>query len=171
MTEDTLADRIARLEDREAIRTLCSRYSLSVDDHDFATLGDLFAPDALYGWVDSPPQATGREGIRELLRSRIGASGPSFHVNHDMLVDWEGPDAASGIVFCHAEVTPPSGQFIGAIRYRDTYVRHDGTWLFGSRFLSFLYFTPPGEYVGLLGQKDRLRHVSPALPAHWPAFA
>jgi hypothetical protein len=172
MADDSLAQRIERLEDREAIRALCSRYSLAVDDHDFDTLGGLFAVDARYGWVDAPPQAEGRAAITELLRSRIGPAGPSFHVNHDMVVDWGANDRsrATGIVFCHAEVIPSGKHLVGAIRYRDSYVKQDGRWLFAARFLSFLYFTPIDEYPGILGARERLRMINPPAPAHWPVW-
>lgn len=173
MMDEALAARIARLEDREAIRNLCSRYSLAVDDHDFDALGSLFAPDALYGWVEQPPQATGRAAVTELLRSRIAPAGPSFHVNHDMIVDWDDsqPGRATGIVFCHAEVCPAGKQLIGAIRYRDSYVKLDGQWKFAERFLSFLYFTPFEDYPGILTMRDRLRVGAAAQPAHWPHYA
>jgi len=172
MTDDSLAARIERIEDREAIRALCSRYSLAVDDHDFDTLGSLFATDAFYGWVDAPPQAEGRAAITELLRSRIGSAGPSFHVNHDMIVDWDAADRgrATGIVFCHAEVIPAGKHLVGAIRYRDSYVKADGRWLFAERFLSFLYFTPVDEYPGILGLRERLRMMNPPAAAHWPQW-
>lgn len=172
MSDESLLARIQKLEDREAIRALCSLYSLSVDNHDFATLGTLFAPTALYGWIDQPPQAIGATAIQSLLEERIAPAGPSFHVNHDMMVDWHtaDPDRASGMVFCHAEVSPGGNQFVGAIRYHDKYVRHDGVWKFEARFLAFLYFAQPSDYVGIFTTKDRIRTAQPAKPAHWPAF-
>jgi hypothetical protein len=171
--DETLAARITKLEDREAIRNLCSRYSLAVDDHDFDALGALFAPDALYGWINQPPQASGQPAVKELLRGRIGPSGPSFHVNHDMIVDWDenDPTRATGTVFCHAEVNPAGRQLIGAIRYRDSYVKLDGKWLFAERYLSFLYFVPIEDYPGILTAKDRLRTGPNPAPAHWPEWA
>lgn len=173
MTDHDLAARIALLEDRHAIMDMCSRYSLAMDDHDFDALAGLFAPDAVYGWVDQPPQAEGRAAIVELFRSRIGNSGPSFHVNHDMIIDSDAadPSRASGIIFCHAEVCPAGKQLACAIRYRDRYVKMDGKWLFAARFLSFLYFVPVEEYQGILTQIDRLRVGGSARPAHWPHFA
>jgi hypothetical protein len=172
MGEATLAERVQRVEDREAIRDLCSRYSLHVDNHEFDALGALFAPDARYGWVDQPPQAEGQAAIRALLESRIGPSGPSFHVNHDMMVEWgTAKDRAKGIVCCHAEVCPGGRHYLSAIRYHDQYVRIDGRWLFAERFLGFLYFTPPSEYEGILMMRERMRIASAPRPAHWPAFA
>jgi hypothetical protein len=71
MKDDTLEARIQRLEDREAIRSLVARYSLAVDDHDFETLGSLWAPDARYGLFDGV-QAEGAEEIAALLERNIG---------------------------------------------------------------------------------------------------
>lgn len=170
-SNDDIAARLRRLEDREAIRDLIGRYSLAVDNHDFAALGALWHPDAVYGYVDQP-QATGARAIAALLEERIGPSGPSFHVNHDQIVDWDerDPDRASGIVFCHAEVAPGGHQYQAAIRYHDRYVRHAGRWLFAQRFLGFLYFTPPSGYDGILLETERFRPAGARNRAHWPAF-
>jgi len=173
MDQEALLKRIRRLEDGDAIRKLCSRYSLAVDNHDFPTLRSLFAPDAIYGWINEAPHAEGAEAIGKLLESRLSSSGPSFHVNHDVIIDWDdgAPGRASGIVFCHAEVSPPAGQFIGAIRYHDKYVNHDGSWKFAERWLGFLYLAPPQDYAGLLRSFERIRSSQPQRPAHWPSFA
>lgn len=169
MDEDVIA-RIRRLEDREAIRTLTSTYSLAVDDQNFPLLGSLWAPQARYGYVGEAPQAEGQPAIAALLTERIGAMGPSFHVNHDTLVEWDpaDPDRATGVVMCHAEVTPAAGQFIGAIRYRDRYLRHDGKWLFEERLLSFLYYARPAEYDGILQSDTPLTVFNPPRARHWP---
>jgi hypothetical protein len=173
MSDEALAARIGRLEDREAIRILCSRYSLAVDDHDFDTLATLFAPHARYGWANQPPQAEGREAVAALLRSRIAPGGPSFHVNHDTFVDWDDSDPAraSGMVFCHAEVCPAGVQLVSAIRYRDKYVKIENRWMFAERFLGFLYMTPVDRYPGVLALRDRMLVATPPQRAHWPAYA
>jgi hypothetical protein len=165
--------RLAKLESREAIRNLCSRYSLAVDDHDFTSLTALFARDARYGWVSDADPTVGRDAIGALLESRIAPAGPSFHVNHDMLVDWDDsdPERATGIVFCHAEVSPAGRHLVGAIRYHDVYVREEGRWLFAERRLAFLYFTPVGQYPGVLESRERLRFLEPHQHGHWPDFA
>jgi len=172
MSDTQLSARIQRLEDRESIRELVSRYSLAVDDHDFASLGRLWHPDAIYGWVGMPAQAEGATAIVALLEERIGPSGPSFHVNHDQIVEWHDHDAdrASGLVFCHAEVSPGGQHYQYAIRYQDKHVRHEGRWMFAERRLAFFYFVQPSEYDGILVQKDRMRPGGIRNDAHWPAF-
>lgn len=168
-----LEARIRRLEDAQELRQLCGRYSLAVDDHDFARLGDVFARDASYGWHGRDPDATGREAVVALLRSRLEPSGPSFHVNHDHIVDWDDgdPNLASGVVFAHAEGSPGGRHMINAIRYHDRYVREEGRWRILERQLAFLYITAVEDYAGVLTADVRLRHVDPPLPGHWPDFA
>jgi hypothetical protein len=170
--ERTLEERLRRLEDKEEIRALASLYSLSVDDHDFDTLTGLFAPDAVYGWMKTPNPSVGGAQIGQLLRSRIGEMGPSFHVNHDHIVHLDDADSdrASGLVFCHAEVSSAKGHFLAAIRYHDKYVRHDGRWKFGERLLGFLYYVSPDDYSGILRRQGRLTNADPAAAAHWPAY-
>lgn len=167
----SLEARIKRLEDVDAIRQLCSRYSLAVDDHDFDALESVFSRDATYGWSGREPDATGQAAVVELLRSRLSSAGPSFHVNHDHIIDWEADGSARGVVFAHAEGSPGGKQYINAIRYHDRYVEEDGGWRIAERSLAFLYIVSPDDYANIMLQKDRLRHVSPALPGHWPHFA
>lgn len=172
MNEETLSVRVQKLEDHIAIKALIARYSLAVDDHDFKTLASLWAPDARYGFFRDV-HAEGDEKIAALLESNIRSGGVSFHTNHDHLIEWDegDPDRASGILCCHAEVSVAGEHQVGAIRYRDKYVRHQGQWLFAERFLGFLYFTPAEGYAGLLLQRDRLRFPGgAAIPAHWPDF-
>jgi hypothetical protein len=167
-----LQSRIRRLEDIHEVQQLCSRYSLAVDDHDFVALREIFAKDATYGWHGRDPDAIGRDAVIDLLRSRLGPAGPSFHVNHDHLLTWDDnrADEAAGIVFAHAEGSPGGKQFLNAIRYHDRYVREEGAWRIASRNLAFLYITRPEDYAGVLLNKARLRHVDPPIPGHWPAF-
>ena len=173
MNDSALANRITRLEDQLAIRELCGRYSVALDDHDFDTLGMLFAPQAVYGWVDSPAQAVGRDAVVDLLRRRVAPAGPSFHFNHDILIDWEHTDSArvTGTVSGHAEVCPSGVQLIGAIRYRDHYVKVESRWMFAQRLLSFLYFVPVDEYPGILKLRERLHVGGAPQAAHWPSYA
>jgi hypothetical protein len=173
MNEADFAERLRRMEDREQIRTLASLYSLAVDDHDFATLQSLFTADAKYGWVGSEARTVGDQAIVASFAEKLANSGPSFHVNHDQIVEWDEKDAnrARGVVLCHAETSHRGGQNVAAIRYRDVYVRDGGRWKFGERLLAFLYFTPVDRYPDILMVKNRLRLPGGEMPAHWPAYA
>lgn len=173
MAQADLEARIRRIEDREAIRTLVGRYSVAVDDHDFETLGGLFARDAVYGRDDDSPREIGREIIKASFTQKLANAGPSFHVNHDTFVNWDekDPDRATGMVLCHAETSHVGGHNVCAIRYLDEYVREDGAWRFASRRLSFLYFTPVAQYPEVLMHRNRLRMPTGDTPAHWPRYA
>ena len=172
MNGEPLAARIQKLEDRDAIKALVTRYSLAVDDHDFETLGSLWAPDARYGFFNDV-QAEGAEKIAALLEGNISGGGVSFHVNHDHLIEWDArdPHRASGTLCTHAETSVAGQHQVCAIRYADKYVRHEAQWLFAERFLGFLYFAPVEEYAGLLVKRDRLLFPGgAAIQAHWPNF-
>lgn len=173
MRDENLAARLRRIEDREEIRTLVARYCRHVDDHNFPALAALWAPEARYSWKDSPDVTIGGEDVASLLKSRIEPTGPSFHITHDHVIEFgDDEDRASGLVSAHAETSGPSGQNIGAIRYHDEYVRHDGHWKFAERQLAFLYFTPVSDYHEIMKAKHRMRLPDgTSLPAHWPDFA
>lgn len=167
---DDLAARLQQLEDREAIRNLISRYAFAVDDHDFNVLATLWAPNARYGFYDEI-HAQGAEKIAALLKANIQTGGVSFHTNHDHVIEWtdDNPDLAHGILSCHAEVTVANEHQVSGIRYRDTYVRLEGKWLFAERLLGFLYFSPAEDYAGLLLREERLHLPGlPPMKAHWP---
>lgn len=173
MTDTDISARLRRLEDREEIRSLVAHYSKYIDDHDFDGLATLWAPDARYSWKDSPDVAEGGETVAALLRSRIENNGPSYHVNHDHVIEFGAdPDRATGLVCAHAETTGPNGQNVAAIRYHDRYVRHQGRWVFAARALAFLYFTPVNQYHEIMLAKQRMRLPNGAqLQGHWPEFA
>ncbi|WP_052958456.1 nuclear transport factor 2 family protein [Aquamicrobium sp. LC103] len=172
MTDKEIATRLRRLEDREEIRVLVALYSKHVDDHDFSALATLWAPDARYSWKDSPDVTIGGEKVAALLKSRIEPTGPSFHVNHDHVIEFgDDPDHATGLVCAHAETSGPTGQNMAAIRYHDRYVRHGGQWKFAERALAFLYFTPVGDYHEIMRAEHRMRLPNgKTLLAHWPTF-
>lgn len=177
MTEKATLLRLQRIEDRQALRDLVSRYSLHVDNHDFTALSRLWHPAATYGWHGAAPVAEGAQAIAALLESRISPNGPSFHVNHEQIVDWDEPapgedaQTASGIVFSHVESSVRGQQYQAAIRYHDRYVRHEGRWLFAARQLAFLYSVPTTAYGSILLEEERMRSDAGSGPAHWPRFA
>lgn len=173
MPDTDIAARLRRLEDREEIRTLGALYSRYVDDHDFDNLATLWAPEARYSWKDSPDVIVGGANVAAELRRRIEPTGPSYHVNHDHVIEFgDDPDQATGLVCAHAETSGPAGQNIAAIRYHDRYVRHEGRWKFAERALAFLYFSPVEGYAEIMKAPHRMRLPNGTThPAHWPDFA
>ena len=58
-----------------------------------------------------------------------------------------------------------------AMRYRDTYVRLDGRWLFEDRVQSYLYFADVRDYPEVLGARYRVRlSATDHQPGDWPAW-
>jgi SnoaL-like domain len=122
--------RLDRLASMEEIRTLACRYALATDARDIDALVGLFVEDVRVGGG-----RRGRAALREVFFDarlrRIGVS--ILHVgNH--VIDFAGPDDATGVVYCRAEIqTSPDTWISQAIHYGDTYARRDGRWYFVRR--------------------------------------
>ncbi len=171
MTEsnESLAARVQRLEDRCAIEDLIARYALAVDDRDLDALGALFTPDGAFRSRDGVMHACGRTAVLEQFRGRFSALGVSYHFSHDRILTFgERPGEAHGLVTAHAEVWRNGRALIAALRYEDTYCRHEGRWRFADRFLSFLYYLPVEEYAQALGDRLRMRAYGDRRPADFP---
>lgn len=146
--------RLDRLESTQEIRQLPARYASALDRRDVDALVALFVHNVRVGGGRS-----GREALREVFFDvplrRIGMT--VLHAgNH--VIDFDGPDAARGMVYCHAEIqTGPADLISQAICYRDGYARHDGRWYFTHREHLLYYGVPFGQRpIGLP-------------PAQWPA--
>lgn len=170
MSGQSFADRLDRLEAAEEIRQLAYGYALALDARDVEAIVALY--------VDDVRVAEGREG-RDALRSVFDASLRQFtasahHVtNH--LVEFLGPDSATGLVSCRVEHEVGGSWVTASLVYHDRYARRNGRWLIQGRVQTRLYATahddPP---VGPL--KLRWPGCEPAdagfhdsLPA-WSAF-
>lgn len=170
MSEETLSERLDRLESAEAIRQLAFGYALALDARDLDAITALYVDDVRVG--------EGREG-RAALRSVFDVSLRQFtasahHVtNH--LIEFTGLDAATGLVSCRVEHEVGPDWVTASLLYHDRYARRNGRWLIQGRVQTRLYATaqddPP---VGPL--KLRWPGTEPAdtgfhdtLPA-WSAF-
>lgn len=156
--------------DRIALRDLVSRYALAVDSRAIDTLSGLFAGDAVFRSQNGGFRADGREAIVQEFRRQLGGLGPSFHVVHDQVVDFEADDSdrATGITTAHAEVWREGRLHLTAIRYHDRYIRSDGRWQFAERALGFLYYVAASDYGALTGDIARFRIGDQAMDADWP---
>ncbi|WP_394729280.1 nuclear transport factor 2 family protein [Altererythrobacter sp. GH1-8] len=152
MKETELARRMRQLEDRLAIAQLQARYTVHIDDHDLANIGELFASDGRFRSADGVMDAHGRAAVCEQFRVRFADLGFGFHVTHDHWIELDptDPDAASGVVSSHAEVVWKGQPIIYAMRYHDKYVREESAWHFADRVLHFLYSLPADEYMAAL---------------------
>ena len=142
----------ARLTAEAEIRQLVARYAVATDRRDLDTLVALFIPD-----VHVSRELSGRDALRENLAGQLAAVGVTILNVGTHQIDLDGPDDATGHVYCKAEVQDGDRWIHQAIRYDDRYRRVDGKWLFVRRVHRLFY----GAEVG----------VNPlGLPAaDWPA--
>ena len=146
-----LTQLIQRVDDRQQLAELISRYGMVVDDRDFDKLGSLFAPDGQFQAVK------GRDAVVAFYRYRTSLFTTSYHYAHTWHFDLISNHQASGVVNAHAELCI-NGQAVHiALRYLDTYTKIDGHWLFQSRALKFRYVLPLSELANGLDQPLRVR--------------
>jgi hypothetical protein len=165
----TLQERIARVEDRQALRELASQYNFSIDDRDLDTVGSLFTENAFFGSHDGAMGATGRQAIVDQFKLRFSVLGATNHFSHDQVVKFESATRARGQVASHAEVWRNGRAMLTALRYTDLYEKSEGGLLrFGQRKLSFMYYVDIKDYAQVLGVLDRNRAGPVPQPADWP---
>jgi hypothetical protein len=171
VSDQALAARVRRLEDRAAIGELVVLYGYVMDEHDSAGIRDLFCSDATMRSSDGVVDASGIDEIVEMFQGRYAVLGPTNHFTHGHVIrfDDEAPDIATGLLSSHAEVIRNGVPMLVALRYEDRYRRVDGRWRFADREMSYMYYLPAGEYVGGVGDPGgSLRAYGDRRPAQWP---
>jgi len=137
---ESLAARIQRLEDIEAIRRLFQDYRSSLDSKDFGTYADLFAQDGEFiAGPDGTIRAKGREAIFALVDGMRGSlltdqSGDDVHVAVNDRIDLDGDSAtatSTWVYVLRGEGDVPDVAKVG--RYADVLTREDGSWKFRRR--------------------------------------
>ncbi len=141
-----------------AIERLIFDYAERIDRGDLDGIAELLA-DARVAVGDGPPQAQGRDAVRELYRRsvRIHADGTprTQHLTTNLLIE---VDEEAGTAHARAYFTVLQGlggfplQIVVAGRYRDRFARVGSTWRFAERRI-FL------DHVG-----DLSRHLHPGAP-------
>ena len=130
--------------DRLAIRTLVDAYAHCADRRDAAGQMALFTDDTHFVvHMDArDPVATqelhGRQSLAPVFDA-LNAYAATMHFNGQSTIDLDG-DRATGESYCLAhhltENTDGSRTLmVASIRYLDTFVKHDGNWLFAERRL------------------------------------
>ena len=129
-------DDLDRLCSLEAIRGLALRYALAADGKDLDGMAALFVPD-----VDNGRYGPGRDGVKRFYAQSLRRFHCSVHFVANHVVDFDGDDGATGIVYCQARhhVLEPEHWFDEALAYFDTYERVEGEWLFRRRRLRSWY--------------------------------
>ncbi|UJJ31567.1 nuclear transport factor 2 family protein [Halopseudomonas maritima] len=137
MDQQTLAQRLDRLESTEQIRQLVGKYALSLDMRDLDAHVGLFAPDIRVG-----RDKVGREHLKawvdDTLRHQF--TGTSHHIGQH-IIEFTDADNAIGVVYSKNEHETGAEWVIMQMLYWDDYQRVDGSWYFRRRLPCYWYAT------------------------------
>ena len=154
MTDQTILDRLDRVESTLAIQQLPVRYAIAIDSRDIDSWLALFVDD-----VDCGRRGRGREALRGFIDPAIRTFYRSIHQILGHAIDFSDADHATGRVYCRAEHECGAGWIVQAICNFDTYERRDGQWYFTRREEDFWY------------SADLLEHPQQAEFQRWPGPA
>ena len=163
-TNENLAERLAWLEDREALRELKHRYFHSADRHDLPGVKDCFAPEGAVIEFEGFPRCEGRESLVAMMQDQGGKQGfYTMHHGHNPLLTRISTDTAKGEWSLYFSAIDANAGMLTEIAgvYHETYTRLDSRWhIQTSRFerQSFL--------VSSIGQDGKIKaEVVGAMPA------
>tara|TARA_R110002073_G_scaffold9976_4_gene49325 strand:+ start:3893 stop:4357 length:465 start_codon:yes stop_codon:yes gene_type:complete len=129
MTDETLEQRITRLEDLEAIKQLKSRYCEICDDnHNQELITTIFTEDGIWEG-EGIGRAVGHLEIAQLFKSFQTAISFSQHMVQNPIIEIAG-DAATGRWYFFGTFTYYKGDVRRwqAARYHEVYEKQSGTW-------------------------------------------
>jgi hypothetical protein len=139
----TTEQRVQQLEDRIAIRELIDAYSFCADTRNIQGHMALFTKDTNFEvYMDekiaTPTQVvTGRKDLFPVFDD-LNQYFSTMHFNGQSTINVDG-DHATATTYCRAyHLKVPNGVqqlMIAGIRYYDTMVKQDGSWLFAERKL------------------------------------
>jgi len=137
--KDKDAARLQTLEDRQAIEELFTAYGATLDRHDFAAFGRLFADDAVF--VSGPGEpARGRAAIQASLEKTLMSNPahlptPDYHLFFNPSIDVQGDHASSHSKGAYVIPDAKNGgaKIIFFVSYDDSFVRKGGQWVFARR--------------------------------------
>jgi hypothetical protein len=131
----TIESRLARLEAIEEIKALKAQYcSYCDDDHDGASIARQFVPDGVWDGGREFGRHEGRAAIQAYFDGTRPKITFAAHLVMNPIITVDGPDLASGrwrlIMPCTFNTADgPEARWLLS-SYDETYVRHDGQWLF-----------------------------------------
>ncbi len=143
-----MTDAVQYITDLEAIRSLTQRYARAVDAKDIDTVGTLFHPEAQ---VEGLRGAAAIGPYLEAMRNAPAVFSGSMHVLGDPLVTFSADDDEAStdtyaVVYQLREAGAPEGNLTLGMRYFDTLVRHNGSWVIKHRRTATIWMegTLPG---------------------------
>lgn len=149
-SQASLEARLQRLEDIQEISALFMSYRRTLDEREFGTYAELFAPDGV--WTGNLGSYTGPAAIKKMLEDSVGTAfaidaGDDFHLvaNPDIHVDGDRATASSTWVFVNRDGDDkPRVALLG--HYTDVLARTPDGW----RFLRREAFCDiPAEHLGV----------------------
>ncbi|WP_323006685.1 nuclear transport factor 2 family protein [Pseudorhodobacter sp.] len=140
MTDPTLAEiltRLDRIESRDEIRQLASKYALALDMRDMDAMANLFPQDVSAGGGQKGRAAL-KAWLSDTMRKQF--DGTSHHIG-TQIVEFLDADTAVGIVYSKNEHETGAEWVIMQMMYHDRYERVDGRWYFRRRQPLYWYAT------------------------------
>ena len=139
----TLEERVQRLEDIEAIRSMKMAYARYCDDDYRAEeIAELFTQDGVWdGGVFGV--YNGRDAVRDFFAniSKQITFALHYNVNHEVDIAPSGTEATGHVLFLGTHTIDGRAMFLG-ITYDDRYRKIDGRWYFSVMKLNVHYVTP-----------------------------
>ncbi|WP_166363650.1 nuclear transport factor 2 family protein [Pseudomonas akapageensis] len=135
MNEQTVQERLDRLESLEEIRMLPAKYALAQDMRDLDAWVGLFPEDVKVG-KDRVGRSHLKAWIDETLRQQFSTT--SHHIGGH-IIEFKDRDNASGVVYSKNEHETGPEWVIMQMLYWDDYQRIDGRWYFRRRLPCYLY--------------------------------
>jgi uncharacterized protein (TIGR02246 family) len=133
----------AELADRQAIRALVDAYAHCADRRDADGQKALFTDDTHFvvymdgEGTDPSQELNGREALTPVFAD-LNRYEATSHFNGQSTIALDG-DRATGESYCLAHHLSAEGGertlMVASLRYRDTFVKRDGAWLFAERKL------------------------------------
>ncbi len=164
--DETLAQRIDRIEANLAIQQLAIRYAIAVDSRDIDTWISLFVENVNCGRF-----GRGREALRTSITAPLTRFYRSMHQICGHRIDLTGPDHATGQVYCRAEHEDGDKWIIAAICYFDEYARENGQWFFVRRRERHWYLSDVLERPSPPFDRWEGHEMPPHLPAAFPTWS
>lgn len=173
MNEDLkdIGERLDRLESRDEIRQLISKYSLALDMRDMDAMANLFVADVAAGGGRVGRQAL-RDWLDETMRKQF--DGTSHHVG-TTIIEFADANNAVGVVYSKNEHETGAEWVIMQMMYYDTYRRDGGRWYFRRRQPLYWYATdlnkpPVGQRKMRWPGREPYEGAFHALFPSWKAF-
>ena len=123
------------METEAACRDLIVRCLRALDERDYRTLADGFAADGI--WERGGERLVGPEGVISAMAKRP-ADLETQHLVHNMVVDFDGADAATVLytIAAYAQMTDKPYHLHGMFRATDRLTRTDNGWRFAHRSIA-----------------------------------